>query len=76
MDINKNNIIYDILLIMLLIGTFGFQDPASEWMYGIIELHDKIIFYLILILITVFWFFFSSLTQKDHLRYLHTWFFN
>ena len=22
--------------------TFGFQDPASEWMYGIIELHDKI----------------------------------
>lgn len=51
--------------------TFGFQDPASEWMYGIIELHDKIIFYLIIILITVFWFFFSSLTQKDHLRYLH-----
>ena len=51
--------------------TFGFQDPASEWMYGIIELHDKIIFYLILILITVFWFFISGLTQKDHLKYLH-----
>ena len=27
----------------------GFQDPASEWMYGIIELHDNIIFYLIIV---------------------------
>ena len=39
-------------------------------MYGIIELHDKIVFYLILILIYVFWFLISSLTQKDHLRFL------
>jgi heme/copper-type cytochrome/quinol oxidase subunit 2 len=50
--------------------SFNFQDPANEFMYGIIELHDKIVFYLILILIYVFWFLFSSLTQKDHLKFL------
>ena len=50
--------------------SFNFQDPANEFMYGIIELHDKIVFYLILILIYVFWFLFSSLSQKDHLKFL------
>ena len=50
--------------------SLNFQDPANEFMYGIIELHDKIVFYLILILIYVFWFLFSSLTQKDHLKFL------
>ena len=28
----------------------GFQDPASDWMYSIIDLHDRIIFYLLIIL--------------------------
>jgi hypothetical protein len=23
----------------------GFQDPGSNWMYAIIDLHDKILFY-------------------------------
>ena len=50
--------------------SFNFQDPANEFMYGIIELHDKIVFYLILILVYVFWFLVSSLTQKDHLKFL------
>jgi cytochrome c oxidase subunit 2 len=48
----------------------SFQDPASEWMYGIIELHDNIIFYLIMLAVLVSWFFISSLYNKDHLRYL------
>jgi cytochrome c oxidase subunit 2 len=49
---------------------FYFQDPANELMYGIIELHDQIVFYLILILTYVFWFLISSLISKDHLKYL------
>jgi hypothetical protein len=24
---------------------YNFQDPASSWMYAIIDLHDRIIFY-------------------------------
>lgn len=28
---------------------YGFQDPASNWMMGIIDLHDNILFYLIVI---------------------------
>ncbi len=52
--------------------SLGFQDPASEWMYGIIELHDSIIFYLIIVLIVVLWFFISGFAQSaDHLKYLH-----
>ena len=30
-----------------------FQDPASDWMYSIIDLHDRIIFYLLIILSVV-----------------------
>lgn len=33
----------------------GFQDPATSIMEGIIELHNNIFFYLIVILILVFW---------------------
>ena len=51
--------------------SLGFQDPASEWMYGIIELHDSIIFYLIIVLIVVLWFFISGFLGKDHLKFLH-----
>jgi len=50
--------------------SYGFQDPASPNMLGIIELHDAIIFYLIIILTVVSWFFVSSLTQKDFLPHL------
>ena len=48
----------------------GFQDPASNWMYAIIDLHDKIIFFLLIILSLVGWFLISALTNKDHLSYL------
>lgn len=37
----------------------GFQDPGSNWMYAIIDLHDKILFYQIIILILVLWILFS-----------------
>jgi hypothetical protein len=30
-------------------GQMTFQDPACDWMYAIIDLHDRIIFYLIIL---------------------------
>ena len=47
-----------------------FQDPASNFFYGIIDLHDHIVFYLILITTLVFWIFISTFYNKDHLPYL------
>lgn len=49
----------------------GFQDPASQWMLGIIDLHDSIMFYLIIIFTVVSWFFVSALLNKDYLANLH-----
>jgi cytochrome c oxidase subunit 2 len=39
----------------------GFQDPASPIMEGIIDLHNHIMFYLVLILVFVLYMFFSIL---------------
>jgi len=50
--------------------SFGYQDPASQWMLGIIDLHDNIVFYLIIILTVVTWFFISAMYNKDHLAHL------
>jgi len=49
----------------------GFQDPASDWMYAIIDLHDRIIFYLIIVLAVVAWFLISSMLNTDHMAHLH-----
>ena len=46
--------------------SYSFQDPATDWLLGIINLHDNIIFYLIIILTVVLWFFISSLYNPDH----------
>jgi cytochrome c oxidase subunit 2 len=51
--------------------SFGFQDPASQWMLGIMDLHDNIVFYLIIILTVVLWFLISAMTNLDHLANLH-----
>ena len=47
--------------------SYGFQDPATPWMLGIIQLHDTVMFYLIIILTIVVWLFISSLLNKDYL---------
>ena|SRR6478735_3447443 len=39
----------------------GFQDPASDWLICLIDLHDQIIFYLIIIATLVLWFTATSL---------------
>src|SRR6478736_497663 len=49
----------------------NFQDPASDWLLAIINLHDNIIFYLIIILTVVLWFLISALINPDHLSNLH-----
>lgn len=54
-----------------LTGALAFQDPASSWMNGIIDLHDRILFYLIIQLAVVLSIFFSALFNKVHLPYLH-----
>lgn len=41
----------------------GFQDGASPNFEGIVELHDTIFFYLIIISVLVFWVLFSVVTQ-------------
>ncbi len=51
--------------------SLGFQDPGSDWMLGIIHLHDTIIFYLIVISVVVVWFLVSAILNKDYLFYLH-----
>ena len=48
----------------------GFQDPASNWMIGIIELHDNIMYYLIIIFQIVTWILITTLFNKNHLKYL------
>lgn len=51
-------------------GQLGFQDPASDWMYAIIDLHDRIIFYQIIIQSVVLWIQISAIINKDHIAYL------
>ena len=51
--------------------SYGFQDPATQWMLGIVNLHDKIVFYLIKILTIVIWLLISALKNSDHLANLH-----
>lgn len=44
----------------------GFQDSAAPSFTGIVELHDIIFFYLIIISVGVFWFLFSLIYNYNH----------
>lgn len=52
----------------------GFQDPANNTMYAIINLHDQIVFYLIIILLTLLWggasVIYHSGRNLDHFKFL------
>jgi heme/copper-type cytochrome/quinol oxidase subunit 2 len=50
---------------------FYFQDPASPWMYAIIDLHDRIMFYLIILLIVVVWFLVSATLNTNPMNFHH-----
>ncbi len=68
------NIIYNIVIIWNDYPQKGqqvFQDPATDWQYAIIDLHDRIQFYLIIIQSVVLWFLTSAQLNKNHLPYLH-----
>lgn len=52
-------------------GQLGFQDPGTEWMYAIIDLHDRIIFYQIMICVQVGWMQAAAQMNKEHRAYLH-----
>jgi hypothetical protein len=47
----------------------GFQDIASPTMYGIVELHDHIIFYLIIVSTVVTWFLIRGIMMKNQIIY-------
>lgn len=47
--------------------SFSFQDPASQWMLGIVRLHDFIFFYLIILQTVVLWVAVSLIFNKDYL---------
>jgi len=49
----------------------GFQDVASPSMYGLIELHDHLIFYLIIVLVTVSWMLVRGMSAKNAIPYSH-----
>ena len=49
----------------------GFQDPGSTWMCALIDLHDRIIFFQIIVMIITVWFLTSSLQNTDHNPYQH-----
>lgn len=53
------------------IGQQGFQDPACDWMYAIIDLHDRIVFYQIIVQSIVVWIQVSAFINKNHQAYLH-----
>jgi cytochrome c oxidase subunit 2 len=52
-------------------GQLNFQDPGSEMLLGVYDLHDRIKFYLIILLVVVLWFFGSSLINKNHIQFSH-----
>ncbi len=52
----------------------GFQDPANNTMYAIVDLHDQIVFYLIIVLFILLWggasVIYHSGRNQDHFKYL------
>jgi cytochrome c oxidase subunit 2 len=48
---------------------FGFQDVASPTMYGLVELHDHVSFYLVLIIVIVSWFLVRGVLDSHTISY-------
>ena len=46
---------------------YNFQDAGSNELLALIELHDTIIFYLVILLFVVLWFLVSALSNRNHL---------
>ena len=49
----------------------GFQDVGSPTFYGLLELHDHILFYLVAILVLVTWFLVRGILMNNKIVYAH-----
>lgn len=54
-----------------LTGQIGFQDPATYTLEGVFDLYDRIMFYLIILLILVVWFLISGLINTNYVQIAH-----
>jgi cytochrome c oxidase subunit 2 len=52
-------------------GQYYFQDPGTKTFESILDLHDRIMYYLIILLILVLWFFISSFTNSNYINISH-----
>jgi cytochrome c oxidase subunit 2 len=53
------------------VGQYGFQEPATPIMEGIINIHDHIFFYLIVVSVGVFWMMFTILALFTKNKFSH-----
>nr|YP_007474997.1 cytochrome c oxidase subunit 2 [Pneumocystis jirovecii]AFR90407.1 cytochrome c oxidase subunit 2 [Pneumocystis jirovecii]AFV57347.1 cytochrome c oxidase subunit 2 [Pneumocystis jirovecii]AFV57362.1 cytochrome c oxidase subunit 2 [Pneumocystis jirovecii]AFV57376.1 cytochrome c oxidase subunit 2 [Pneumocystis jirovecii]QVV24882.1 cytochrome c oxidase subunit 2 [Pneumocystis jirovecii] len=51
-----------------------FQDGASPVFDGIVELHDQVLFYLVIILVGVFWILFSTIWRFKSSSFVHKYY--
>lgn len=49
----------------------GFQDVGSPTFYGLLELHDHILFYLVIVLVLVSWFLLRGMFMNNKIVYAH-----
>lgn len=49
----------------------GYQDPGCDMILGIFDLHDRIMFYLIIVLVVVVWYLISGLMGKKYYNIAH-----
>jgi cytochrome c oxidase subunit 2 len=52
-------------------GQLGFQDPGTKTFEGVLDLNDRIMYYLIILLILVVWVLASSLLNKNYVNIAH-----
>lgn len=52
-------------------GQINFQDPGTKTFEGVLDLNDRIMFYLIIIFIIVVWFFILSIYNKFYVNIAH-----
>ena len=54
-----------------ILGQMGLQDPGTKTLEGVIDLNDRIGFYLIILQVLVLWFFISSLLNTRYVHFAH-----
>jgi heme/copper-type cytochrome/quinol oxidase subunit 2 len=52
-------------------GQISFQDPGTKNLEGVYDLNNRIMYYLIILLILVLWFLYSSFINKNYINISH-----